>query len=65
VQPMLLSAIAAAGIAAIAGYADRRRSGRRDVDAVGFMPWTGLSLAATFAAVILAALHFTGHDFGF
>jgi hypothetical protein len=61
---MLLSAIAAAGLAAFAGYADKRRSGRKNADAVGFMPWTGISIAATFVAVMLAALHFSGRDFG-
>jgi hypothetical protein len=40
-------------IAALAWYADHRRSRRRDLDRVGFVPWTSLFFWATMAALLL------------
>jgi hypothetical protein len=36
--------------------ADRRRQRRARIDDVGFMPWTGITVLATLAAVATAAL---------
>jgi len=33
-------------VAVGAAYADRRRSKRRDIDKVGFMPWTSITVLA-------------------
>ncbi|MEE9433631.1 MAG: hypothetical protein V3V15_05285 [Sphingorhabdus sp.] len=41
-------------IALIAGYADRRRQKRADIEKVGFMPWTTITvLAGTLAFAFL------------
>lgn len=49
----------AAGSAALSGraaFADQRRSRRRDLDRVGWAPWTGLKIIAIASAVVAAAL---------
>lgn len=46
----------AALIAAWAWIGDRRRMNRRDVDRVGFMPWTGIFFWSLLAAVLLLGL---------
>ena len=46
----------AAGVAAWASLADRRRVRRSDPDAVGFMPWTTVSFLTFFFGVVLLAL---------
>ena len=52
---LTLSAVSAV-IAAAAEYADYRRRHRRDVDAVGFMPWRGIALVGVAVAILAAAL---------
>ena len=44
--------IAAALIAALAWWGDRRRIRRRNLDAVGWMPWTPVVFVALMVAVI-------------
>lgn len=56
---LTISAVSAA-IAAISEYADWRRRHRRDIDAVGFMPWRGIALASIAAAVFAAAFALKG-----
>ncbi|MBX3593187.1 hypothetical protein [Sphingomonas sp.] len=43
-------------VAAGSGLADWRRANRRDLDRVGWMPWTLIQLMALLFAVVCAAL---------
>ncbi|MGH6744158.1 hypothetical protein EDF58_101909 [Novosphingobium sp. PhB57] len=43
----------AVALAAVAWLGDRRRMKRRDLDRVGFMPWTPVFFFALMAAVLL------------
>jgi hypothetical protein len=43
-------------LAVLAGVLDHRRTRRRDLDRVGWAPWSFLQIIAAFAAVIAAAL---------
>jgi hypothetical protein len=47
-------------IAAIALLGERRRLRRKHIDAVGWMPWTTLSVLATFAGLVLLAVAVSG-----
>lgn len=47
-------------VAVIAALGERRRKKRRDIDAVGWMPWATLSVAATFAGFTLLAVAVMG-----
>lgn len=47
-------------VVAISSFADWRRSRRRDINAVGFMPWTAITLLGVLASVISAALALKG-----
>lgn len=56
-QQQLWGAAAAAVLVAIAsGFGEHRRRGRRDIDRVGFMPWTLIQVLAMLIAVILASV---------
>jgi len=56
-QQQLWGGAAAAVLLAIAsGFGERRRRRRRDIDQVGFMPWTLIQVLAMLAAVILVSL---------
>jgi hypothetical protein len=46
----------ALGVAISAGVADWLRARRRDLDRPGWVPWTGIQLAAGIAALVAAAL---------
>ena len=50
------AAAAAAALALLAGWADARRTRRRDVDRPGFMPWQPILILALMAAVVSSAL---------
>ena len=52
---MLSVAIAAATLFGVAEIANWRRNNRRDVDAVGFMPWRGIALVSAAVALFAAA----------
>jgi len=52
----LAGGMAAALIAALAWWGDRRRMRRRDPDRVGIMPWTTLFFWATLFASVLFAV---------
>ena len=47
-------------VAAIAFLGERRRNKRRHIDAVGWMPWSTLSVLATFAGLSFLAMALTG-----
>ncbi len=47
-------------VAVIAALGERRRKKRSDIDAVGWMPWATLSVAATFAGFTLLAVAVMG-----
>jgi hypothetical protein len=50
-------AVVGAALSLISIVADRRRQKRTSIEAVGFMPWTGISVFAmmvTFMALLLA-----------
>ena len=53
---LLVIGLAAGGIALWAWLADRRRIRRSDPDAVGWVPWRGVSLWSTVVAVIAFGL---------
>jgi hypothetical protein len=40
----------------ISGFADRRRSKRKDINQVGFMPWTAITVFAVMAVLLATAL---------
>ena len=44
------------GVAGVALLGERRRLRRKHIDAVGWMPWTTLSVLATFAGLSLLAM---------
>jgi hypothetical protein len=44
------------GLAALSAWADRRRSQRKNLDAVGFMPWPLIMIMAMLASAVFAAV---------
>jgi hypothetical protein len=44
----------------VSSLADRRRSRRSNIDAVGFMPWTAITVLSVLATVVSAALAIKG-----
>jgi hypothetical protein len=44
------------GVAALAILGERRRMRRRHIDAVGWMPWSTVSVLATFGGISLLAV---------
>lgn len=56
IQATLWTAAASAGAMAVAaGVAERRRSRRRDIDKVGWVPWTLVQVIALALAALMAA----------
>jgi hypothetical protein len=51
-----LIASAAALLIVVAAIADRRRTARTNLDAVGIVPWPLISLLATFVALFAFAI---------
>jgi hypothetical protein len=47
-------------LVAVSSLADRRRNRRRNIDAVGFMPWTAITMMSVLATVVAAALALKG-----
>jgi hypothetical protein len=44
------------GLAAFSAWADRRRANRKNLDAVGFMPWPLIMILAITASAVFAAV---------
>ncbi|MCW0199758.1 hypothetical protein [Sphingopyxis sp.] len=57
---MLTVSAVGAVLAVVAEVADHRRRNRRDVDAVGFMPWRGIALVSVIVALFAAAFGLKG-----
>lgn len=55
-QQFLGGAIIALLVAGASGIADWRERKRRDLDAVGFVPWTTIQMLALLAAVVMGSL---------
>lgn len=53
---------ASAALAAFSCFADWKRQRRSDLDRVGFMPWTSLSLIGIVATMIFVALAIKLHQ---
>ena len=53
---LAIAGLVAALLAAIAWLGDRRRMGRADPDAVGFMPWTAVFFCSLLVACVLLGL---------
>ena len=49
-------AIIAAMVIAVSAFADRRRASRNDLDRVGFMPWSVITVLATMVFAVFAGL---------
>lgn len=55
-QQLWGGAVAALLLAVGSGIGEYRRTRRRDLDRVGFVPWTFLQIMAMLVALILASL---------
>ncbi len=55
-QFLAVASVTAIILAVIAWMGDSRRLHRKNLERVGFMPWTGIFFVALFAAVVLIAL---------
>ena len=55
-ETLAIFGFSAVVIAAIAWTGDRRRFRRRDLDKVGFMPWTPIFFVALLFAIVLLGL---------
>ena len=55
-----LGGVALLLVAVLAFLGDRRRMRRRHIDAVGWMPWTTVSVLSSFAGLSLLAMAATG-----
>lgn len=54
--PLWIGVGAFVAVAAGSGLADWRRTRRRDLDRVGWVPWTLIQIMAMLGAVVTAAL---------
>lgn len=54
--PLWLAAAAFAALALLAGWSDRRRDKRRNLDRPGWVPWQLVLVLAMMASVVCVAL---------
>ncbi len=55
-RPIVLIAGGAILLFALSAFADRRRQKRKAIEAVGFMPWTAISVFSMMVALIATAI---------
>lgn len=58
--PLWIGVGAFVAVAAGSGLADWRRAKRRDLDRVGWVPWTLIQVLALLGAIVTAALAIKG-----
>jgi hypothetical protein len=54
------ASIVSAALVVVSSFADRRRHKRSDINDVGFLPWTAITVMSVLGAVIAAALAIKG-----
>ena len=54
--PYWIAAASVAGLVVLAALAERRRSRRRDLEAIGWVPWRGIQVGACFLLVLILVL---------
>ena len=54
------SSVMSALVVLVSSLADRRRHNRANIDDVGFMPWTAITVFSVLATVLSAALALKG-----
>jgi hypothetical protein len=54
------SSVMSAMVVLVSSLADRRRHNRANIDDVGFMPWTAITVFSVLATVLSAALALRG-----
>lgn len=62
-SPALLAALAGAGLLAVslvAALGERRRRLRKDIDAVGLLPWRDIGAVTSFVGLILLVMALAG-----
>jgi hypothetical protein len=52
------AAVAAFAVALVSGFAEHARNRRTRLDEVGWVPWRGIQVAATFAVLLFLILGF-------
>jgi len=55
-----LLSLGSALLVLVSSFADRRRHGRMNIDKVGIMPWTTITVFSVLSTVITAALAIKG-----
>jgi hypothetical protein len=55
-----VSSVMSASVVLVSSLADRRRHNRANIDDVGFMPWTAITVFSVLATVLSAALAIKG-----
>jgi hypothetical protein len=56
IEPLWIATGIAVALVVVSGVAEWRRTHRRNLNKVGWIPWRGIQVASFFATIILAAL---------